>query len=208
MDYVSPAQDHWQQVYQTKAPDSVSWYQPTAARSLTLLREGGLGPQSAVIDVGGGASRLVDALLDEPVGSITVMDLSEAALGLTRQRLGERTREVTWLVGDITKVSLPAQAYDLWHDRAVFHFMTTPESRQAYLQRLQHALRPGGHVVMSTFAEDGPERCSGLPVQRYSRQELMHALGPRFVLLAHERELHTTPSGAQQAFNHALLRFV
>ena len=207
MDHVSPTQDHWQQVYQTKAPDSVSWYQPTAARSLTLLREGGLGPQSAVIDVGGGASRLVDALLDEPVGSITVMDLSEAALDLARQRLGERTREVTWLVGDITKVSLPAQAYDLWHDRAVFHFMTTPESRQAYLQRLQHALRPGGHVVMSTFAEDGPERCSGLSVQRYSRQELMHALGPRFVLLAHERELHTTPSGAQQAFNHALLRF-
>lgn len=208
MDHVSPTQDHWQQVYQTKAPDSVSWYQPTAARSLTLLREGGLGPQSAVIDVGGGASRLVDALLEEPVGSITVMDLSEAALDLARQRLGERTREVTWLVGDITKVSLPAQAYDLWHDRAVFHFMTTPESRQAYLQRLQHALMPGGHVVMSTFAEDGPERCSGLPVQRYSRQELMHALGPRFVLLAHERELHTTPSGAQQAFNHALLRFV
>lgn len=208
MDHVSPTQDHWQQVYQTKAPDSVSWYQPTAARSLTLLREGGLGPQSAVIDVGGGASRLVDALLEEPVGPITVMDLSEAALGLARQRLGERAREVTWLVGDITKVSLPAQAYDLWHDRAVFHFMTTPESRQAYLQTLQHALKPGGHVVMSTFAEDGPERCSGLPVQRYSRQELMHALGPRFVLLAHERELHTTPSGAQQAFNHTLLRFV
>jgi len=208
MDHVSLAQDHWQQVYQTKAPDSVSWYQPTAARSLTLLREGGLGPQSAVIDVGGGASRLVDALLDEPVGSITVMDLSEAALDLARQRLGERTREVTWLVGDITKVSLPAQAYDLWHDRAVFHFMTTPVSRQAYLQRLQHALRPGGHVVMSTFAEDGPERCSGLPVQRYSRQDLLNALGPRFALLTHERELHTTPSGAQQAFNHALLRFV
>ncbi len=207
MDHVSPAQDHWQQVYQTKAPDSVSWYQPTAARSLTLLREGGLGPQSAVIDVGGGASRLVDALLDEPVGSITVMDLSEAALDLARQRLGERTREVTWLVGDITKVSLPAQAYDLWHDRAVFHFMTTPEQRTAYLEALQHALKPGGHVVMSTFAEDGPERCSGLPVQRYSRQDLLKALGPRFTLLAHEHELHTTPGGMSQAFNHALLRF-
>ena len=207
MDHVSPAQDHWQQVYQTKAPDSVSWYQPTAARSLALLREGGLGPQSAVIDVGGGASRLVDALLDELVRSITVLDLAEAALALTRQRLGERASQVTWLVGDINQVALPAQAYDLWHDRAVFHFMTTPGQRTAYLEALQHALKPGGHVVMSTFAEDGPERCSGVPVQRYSREDLLKALGPRFTLLAHEHELHTTPGGMPQAFNHALLRF-
>ncbi|MEK8085478.1 class I SAM-dependent methyltransferase [Aquabacterium sp. A3] len=201
------SQAHWQQVYQTKAPDSVSWYQPTAARSLALLCQGGLGPQSAVIDVGGGTSCLVDALLDASVGSITVLDLAEAALALTRQRLGERASQVTWLVGDITQVALPAQAYDLWHDRAVFHFMTTPEQRTAYLLALQHALKPGGHVVMSTFADDGPERCSGLPVQRYSREDLLKALGPRFSLLAHEHELHTTPGGMPQAFNHALLRF-
>ncbi len=207
MHHGNGSQAHWQQVYQTKAPDSVSWYQPTAARSLALLCQGGLGPQSAVIDVGGGASCLVDALLDASVRSITVLDLAEAALALTRQRLGERASQVTWLVGDITQVALPAQAYDLWHDRAVFHFMTTPEQRMAYLLALQHALKPGGHVVMSTFAEDGPERCSGLPVQRYSREDLLKALGPRFSLLAHEHELHTTPCGMPQAFNHALLRF-
>lgn len=127
---LSSPQDHWQHVYQTKASNSVSWYQPTAARSMALLRRGGLGSKSAVMDVGGGASRLVDELLDAQVGAITVLDLSEAALDLVRQRLGERASQVTWLVGDITQVSLPAQAYDLWHDRAVFHFMTTPESRQ------------------------------------------------------------------------------
>lgn len=201
------AQAHWQQVYQTKAPDRVSWYRPTASHSMALLRQAGLGSSSVVIDVGGGTSTLVDELLDEPAGGVTVLDLSEAALALCQRRLGERARQVDWRVGDITQMALPAHAYDLWHDRAVFHFMTTPESRQAYLQALEHSLKPGGHVVMATFAEDGPDRCSGLPVQRYSRQSLIDTLGSRFSLLGHERAWHPTPMGAQHAFNHALLRF-
>jgi len=205
--HTPPARDHWEQVYRTKAPDGVSWYAPHATVSLALMHQAGLGPASAVIDVGGGASTLVDDLLAEGVGALTVLDLSEAALAVSQARLGPRAEGVQWLAADITDVALPAQAYDIWHDRAVFHFMTTPPARNAYLRALRAALRSGGHVVIATFAEDGPERCSGLPVTRYSVPALAAILGDDFTLLAHQRALHPTPFGTEQAFNHALFRY-
>lgn len=197
---------HWEHVYATKLPDSVSWFQQHADRSLRLIRQTGIPSSAAVIDVGGGASTLVDDLLDDGYSSITVLDLSAAALAAAKQRLGPRADRVTWIEADITAASLPVHAFDVWHDRAVFHFLTEPAQRAAYLRTLLGALKPGGHVVIATFAEDGPTRCSGLPVVRYSADQLHAELGPEFELLAQEREQHRTPSGSMQNFVYCCLR--
>lgn len=199
---------HWEGVYGAKAPESVSWYQPQASRSLELIKESGVGPFGRIIDVGAGASVLVDNLLDAGYRDLTVLDISAAALERARSRLGARAGDVTWIESDVTGTDLPAGAFDLWHDRAVFHFLVDPGDRQAYLQVLRRALRPGGYVIIATFAEDGPERCSGLPVQRYSPQQLHAQLGDAFALVQHEREEHRTPGGAVQRFQYSLLRVV
>ncbi len=197
---------HWEQVYDTKGAESVSWFQDHADQSVRLIHHTGIGRDAAIIDVGGGASRLVDDLVAEGYRDLTVLDLSAIALDVARKRLGEHARDVHWLVGDITSVELQPQRYDIWHDRAVFHFLTDAESRHAYVEQVLRAVRPGGHVIVATFAEDGPEKCSGLPVMRYRPDQLHSEFGDAFQLVEHAREAHHTPAGAIQQFIYCYCR--
>jgi SAM-dependent methyltransferase len=190
---------HWDGVYGSKAENQVSWFQETAAPSLELLEHESVGKSSAVIDIGGGVSRLVDALLDRGYTNLTVLDLSAAALNTARSRLGTRAPAVRWIEADITRW-VPEATYDVWHDRAVLHFLTVDADRAAYLRALQKAVRPGGLVVIATFALDGPEKCSGLPVRRYSPTSLAEFLGAGFVPIDSRAEIHKTPWGAEQRF--------
>lgn len=198
--------DHWEQVYTTKATSGVSWFQEHARQSVQFIEQAGVARDAGIIDVGGGASTLVDDLLDEGYTKVTVLDLSEAALAASQSRLGKRADDVSWLVGDITRLKLPRHAYDVWHDRAVFHFLTLPQEREAYVQAVLRAVKPGGHVIVATFAEDGPEKCSGLPVMRYSADGLHAEFGAPFTLLQQEREEHHTPFGTVQKFIYCLCR--
>lgn len=197
---------HWEQVYSTKSISGVSWFQEHAQQSVQLIQQAGLARDVGIIDVGGGASTLVDDLLNEGYANVTVLDLSEAALAASKSRLGHLSGDVSWLVGDITRVELPQHAYDVWHDRAVFHFLTAPADREAYVQAVLRAVKPGGHVIVATFAEDGPDKCSGLPVMRYSADRLHAEFGAPFTLLRQEREEHNTPAGTVQKFIYCLCR--
>ncbi|ABM95378.1 conserved hypothetical protein [Methylibium petroleiphilum PM1] len=197
---------HWERVYTTKAATGVSWFQEHARESVRLIAQTGAAKDAGLIDVGGGASTLVDDLLCGGYSNLTVLDLSEAALSTAKLRLGSRANEVTWRVGDVTRVDLPRHAYDVWHDRAVFHFLTQREEREAYVRAVLHAVRPGGHVIVATFADDGPDRCSGLPVMRYSADGLHAEFGVSFTLLKQQREEHRTPVGAVQKFLYCLCR--
>lgn len=192
--------DHWEQVYQTKQPDAVSWFQEHATQSLDIIRSTGASLDANMIDVGGGASTLVDDLLDCGFKNVTVLDLSGSALRVARERLGAKGKSVKWIAGDIREVDLPVQKYDIWHDRAVFHFLTDPADRSAYVQQVMKSVKPGGHVIVATFAPDGPEQCSGLPVVRYAPDELHQEFGPAFELVEHLSEEHTTPWGSVQHF--------
>lgn len=194
------SKSHWEAVYSTKSPDSVSWFQEHAEESIRFIATTGLGDSAAIIDVGGGASKPVDDLLAAGYSDISVLDLSAAAMATARQRLGAMAGEVTWIEGDITKVDLPTARFDIWHDRAVFHFLTDATSRQHYVEQVVRAVRPGGHVIVATFAEDGPEQCSGLPVMRYRADELHSEFGAGIKLLAHRKEEHRTPIGQAQQF--------
>ncbi len=196
---------HWERVYQTKRPEEVSWFQVDAALSRELILRVAPDPATRILDVGAGASRLVDGLLTNGYTHVTLLDIAPAALATTGVRLGA-TSAVRTIPGDVLSLEFPAAAYDLWHDRAVFHFLTDPADRGRYLAQLRRALRPGGLVIIATFAEDGPTRCSGLEVTRYSAESLHATLGAGFSLIDGQRELHTTPSGAQQAFTYAVFR--
>lgn len=204
--------EHWERVYLEKEPEAVSWYTPRLATSIELIDALGPGPGTRVIDVGGGASTLPDHLLDLGAGAITVLDLSAAALARSRARLGRRADRVTWIEADIRAADLPEAAYDIWHDRAAFHFLTDANDRARYAAVLHHALAPGGQVVLATFALDGPERCSGLPVQRYDAPAMAAALGLEgrvaFEVVDERHEVHTTPWASTQAFQFAVLRRV
>jgi len=195
--------EHWQRVYD-KPEHAVSWYQPHAKSSLRLIDAANLSSRDALIDVGGGASTLVDGLVARDYLDTTVLDVSERSLSVAKQRLGALAARVRWIVGDVTSWE-PAREYRLWHDRAVFHFLTDPNERRAYLDRLARAVPAGGAVVLATFAADGPERCSGLPVQRYSLSALEAELRPVAKMVEARKELHTTPSGTQQSFLFARL---
>lgn len=197
---------HWEAVYQQKASTAVSWYRGHLETSLALLTQAGMGPDSRVIDVGGGASTLVDDLLDQGVHTVAVLDLSAKSLEVAQTRLGLRADRVTWLTADVTRLVLPAAAYTHWHDRAVLHFLTKPEEVQAYATLAARAIAPSGHAVIGGFSPEGPERCSGLPVARRSAQEIAAALGPSFSLVASASEQHLTPGGAAQSFTYAVLR--
>jgi SAM-dependent methyltransferase len=190
---------HWQNVYTTKGEKEVSWFQERPAMSLELIAASGAAPGSAIVDIGGGTSRLVDALLDAGYRNLTVLDLSEAALAVARERVGPRAAAVRWVAGDVT-IWQPAEQYDVWHDRATFHFLTAASDRQAYITRLKTALRIGGQAIIGTFALDGPERCSGLPVLRYDSESLGKSLGSRFRLLESRGEDHRTPWDTMQHF--------
>lgn len=197
---------HWEQVYATKGSDSVSWFQEHAYQSLRLIHNTKLGKDAAIIDVGGGASRLVDDLVAEGYIDLTVLDLSSAALAVARQRLGTQADAVQWVGGDVTHVKLPTHRFDIWHDRAVFHFLTDPIDRHAYVEQIMRAVRSGGHVIIATFADDGPEKCSGLPVMRYQPETLHAEFGETFLLVEHEKEAHQTPFGTVQQFVYCYCR--
>lgn len=201
-----PSKKHWENVYSTKATDAVSWYQEHADHSLRLIEGTGVPHTAAILDVGGGASTLVDDLLTRGFQNLTVLDLSAAALQSAKERLGARGSSVTWLESDITKVELPPHAYDIWHDRAVFHFLTDPEDRRAYVRAVLRAVRPEGHVIVATFAEDGPLQCSGLDVMRYSATALHAEFGDAFTLVSHDKEQHHTPFGTTQQFTYCYCR--
>jgi ubiquinone/menaquinone biosynthesis C-methylase UbiE len=196
---------HWDNVYTTKRESEVSWFQQNPSVSLDLIAAAGATPASRIIDIGGGASRLVDALVEKGFRAVTVLDVSDAALAVAATRLGSRANEVRWIAADATSWE-PQEQYDVWHDRAAFHFLTDEADRTAYVARLTRALRPGGHAIIATFAEDGPERCSGLPVQRHDAASLAGALGPAFELVETRRHAHATPWGSEQRFRFNLFR--
>jgi SAM-dependent methyltransferase len=194
---------HWETVYSEKHERDVSWFQESPEPSLELIMRASVTPASAIIDIGGGASRLVDALLSCGFNNLTVLDLSEAALAKARARLGESARPVRWITADATTWR-PDARYDVWHDRAAFHFLNQPDAQRAYVERLKLALEAGGHAIIATFALDGPEKCSGLPVTRHSAETIGALLGSEFALLDTRRHEHTTPWGSVQKFQFSM----
>jgi SAM-dependent methyltransferase len=200
------AQSHWDAVYATRAADTVSWYRPHLDRSLALIDEVKLPRDAAILDVGGGASTLADDLLERGYTDVTVLDVSEQALRAARARLGERAAWVKWIRADVTDATLPARAFRFWHDRAVFHFLLDERDRARYVAGVRRSVAPGGYVLISTFGPNGPEKCSGLPVQRYDADALHAGLGEDFAPVANAIEIHTTPAGARQEFVYGLFR--
>ena len=201
------AKSHWEAVYRTKAPDAVSWYAPHLRESLSYIQRTGLPTSASIIDVGAGGSTLVDDLLGAGYGNLAVLDVSEKAVDVARSRLAERAKRVEWLVADVLEAELPAQAYDVWHDRAVFHFLTDARQRRAYVAQVVRALRPGGYAIVGTFGPNGPSECSGLPVARYSPDELHDEFGGRFTHVDSSVDVHTTPWGSFQQFVYCFCRF-
>ncbi|MBX4953448.1 class I SAM-dependent methyltransferase [Rhizobium binae] len=197
--------EHWDEVYLTKVADSVSWYQPTPEPSLKALDALQLPAAASLIDVGGGASSLVDRLIDRGWSDLTVLDIAAPALDVAKARLGDNAMRVTWTVADVT-IWRPGRYYDVWHDRAVFHFLTEPEQRLAYCHALEAGTAAGSVVIIATFAPDGPERCSGLPVQRYDAAALAAGFSPAFTLERDWREEHRTPGGSRQSFQWCIFR--
>jgi SAM-dependent methyltransferase len=199
-------QTHWEKIYAEKAPNAVSWYRPHLETSLALIEQTASGRSASVIDVGGGQSTLVDDLLARGYENITVFDISHSAIDANRKRLGKAADRVHWLVADITKVELGSSAYDVWHDRAVFHFLTAADERIAYVRQVTHAVKRGGYVIVSTFGPEGPARCSGLDVVRYDAESLHREFGVRFHMLGSSTELHRTPFGTIQQFLYCCCR--
>ncbi|WP_297795101.1 class I SAM-dependent methyltransferase [uncultured Marinobacter sp.] len=198
--------DHWDQVYSINPTEKLGWYEPHLQISLDWIKGLGLPSDAPIIDVGGGASTLVDDLLDAGYRLVSVLDLSDHALTSVKTRLGKRAGLVTWLTGDITAIDMPMHYYELWHDRAVFHFLTRPEQQQTYRDNLLKALNPGGHVIIGTFAPEAPPKCSGLPVRRYSPEQLESTFGREFELQRHHKTLHITPSGVEQMYLYCHFR--
>lgn len=197
---------HWEHIYTTKAPDQVSWYRPHLETSLSLIERAVTDRNTSIIDVGGGESTLVDDLLQQGFRNITVLDVSQSAIEVNRARLGDTANGVRWLTADITRAELEPNAYDVWHDRAVFHFLTAPEQRVAYVRQVIRAVKPGGHVILSTFGPEGPTKCSGLDVVRYDAQSLHGEFGARFRLVESSKEMHHTPFGTTQQFLYCYCR--
>jgi 2-polyprenyl-3-methyl-5-hydroxy-6-metoxy-1,4-benzoquinol methylase len=191
---------HWEEVYETKESTEVSWFQKHPELSLQFIEGTGVDNSAQVIDVGGGASTLVDDLLNRDYQNITVLDISAAALQVAQARIGSQANVVTWLEADITQVQLPEQFYDVWHDRAVFHFLTHAADRQKYVEAVMHSVKAGGHVIVATFGIDGPTRCSGLEIVRYNPASLHDEFGDNFYLVHSTSEAHATPFGTEQKF--------
>jgi len=197
--------DHWENVYATKRSTDVSWYQPEPETSLRLIKAVTSAPDASIVDIGAGASLLVDNLLAEGFVDLTVVDLAGRSLDEVRNRLGGKASRVTFIRHDVTTWK-PTRRYDVWHDRAVFHFLTEPTDRERYVDVAHRALHDGGVAIVGTFAEDGPDHCSGLPVSRYSFEELADTFTPAFVPIQHEREEHATPGGVMQPFTWVVFR--
>ncbi|HEY7772029.1 MAG TPA: class I SAM-dependent methyltransferase [Marinagarivorans sp.] len=202
------SKNHWEKVYSTKAATDVSWFQEQAQPSLSLIGDANSSGSASIIDVGGGASTLVDGLLANGYENVTVLDLSKAALNTAKARLGLKAEPVRWLDANVLEVEFAKNTFDVWHDRAVFHFLTTQEERQAYVCQVLHSVKPGGTMIIATFAEDGPTQCSGLPVMRYSAAQLQAEFGQPFELIGHKKELHRTPGGSEQQFIYGVFKKV
>ena len=197
---------HWDSVYGSKTAEAVSWYAPHLLQSLQYVRTASSARDVAIIDVGGGESTLVDDLLADGYSNLTVLDLSTTALDVTKRRLGQASASVAWRVGDVLEIDLASAIYDIWHDRAVFHFLVTDEQRRRYVAQVLKAVKPGGFVIVGAFGPEGPEKCSGLPVARYAPTELHGTFGEPFQLLASNIEVHTTPWGTPQQFVYCFCR--
>jgi SAM-dependent methyltransferase len=202
----SPEQKHWNSVYTRKAADNVSWYRPHLDESIRLLAAAGIESRASIIDVGGGASTFVDDLLDRGYSNVTVLDLSTSALEIARQRLGPRASAVHWICADVTSADLPENAFDFWHDRAVFHFLVNPAARFRYVDLVRKSVKPGGHIVIATFGPHGPDKCSGLDVLRFTPDALHSEFGDEFTRVADSTEIHKTPWGAEQEFVYCYCR--
>jgi trans-aconitate methyltransferase len=196
---------HWEAVYTTKGENEVSWFQENPSPSLELIDLAGSTPDSAIVDIGGGASRLVDGLVASRFNHLTILDVSEAALEAAKTRLGARASQVQWIVADVTKWD-STQTFDIWHDRAAFHFLIDAADRSAYVTCMKRAVKPGGHVIIGTFAPDGPEKCSGLLVNRYDATSLAKELGQGFELIDSRRHDHSTPWNSAQRFQFCTFR--
>jgi len=197
---------HWDSIYAGKKPDEVSWYQTHLEKSLQLIMATGAGKSAPIIDLGGGASTLVDDLLAAGYTNLTVLDISAAAIRAAQERLGENGKRVNWLVADVTQVSLPPAHFDIWHDRAVFHFLTDAEDRRRYVRTVDQAVRPGGHVIVATFGPRGPLKCSGLDIVRYTPEQLHEQFGGDYELHCSITEDHVTPAGKHQDFLYCHFR--
>ena len=197
-------QSHWEHIYGTKAPDRVSWFRPHLETSLALIERVASDRAAHIIDVGGGEATLVDDLVRAGYIRLTVLDISRTAVDFTKVRLGNLAAGVEWIVGDVTKTDFQANAYDVWHDRAEFHFLTSASQRAGYIERVARAVKPGGHVIIGTFGPEGPRKCSGLDVQRYDAESLHGEFGARFRLIDSLKELHQTPFGTTQQFLYCL----
>jgi 2-polyprenyl-3-methyl-5-hydroxy-6-metoxy-1,4-benzoquinol methylase len=192
--------EHWETVYSTKASNSVSWFQEHAETSLNFIESLNLEKNAPIIDVGGGASTLADDLLLKGYSRLTVLDISGAALETAQNRIGSNSVNAQWLEADVTEVRLPKHQFEVWHDRAVFHFLTSAEERKAYIKNVLHSVKKDGHIIISTFSEDGPTQCSGLPVVRYTAEALHAELGKNYALKTQLKEAHHTPMGTTQIF--------
>jgi len=197
---------HWEKIYTEKAANAVSWFRPHLETSLELIERVAADRSNSIIDVGGGESTLVDDLLIRGYDNITVLDISQTAIDANKKRLGKASKCVRWLVADITRVDLELSDYDVWHDRAVFHFLTGQSERVAYVRQVAWAVKHGGHVIVSTFGPEGPTKCSGLEVVRYDAESLHREFGVHFRLLGSSKELHQTPFGTTQQFLYCYCR--
>lgn len=202
----SQRRNHWDNVYTTKPADTVSWFQDDPTPSLNMIAQTGVGTGDPIVDIGGGASVLIDRLLDRAHSAVTVLDIAEAGLAVAKQRLGARAGRVTWIAQDVTAWQPPKDAFSIWHDRAVFHFLVEEADRVAYVRALDQGVRTGGFVILATFTLSGPERCSGLPVRRCSAELLQAELGPRYRLIEQRLQTHVTPSGNHQDFIWCLFK--
>lgn len=198
---------HWENVYQTKSSTEVSWYEPDPKQSLDLILQVAGESRGRVLDVGGGQSFLVDRLLDAGFANVAVLDVSQTAVEATKARLGERASQVEWIVADITQHDSLGE-FDIWHDRAVFHFITDPDDRRHYVELLKLSLPTGGYFIVGTFAIGGPEKCSGLPIRQYDATTMQLELGPAFEPVQCSEYLHTTPTGKPQQFFFGVYRRV
>jgi SAM-dependent methyltransferase len=200
------SETHWRTVFETKASTTVSWYQAHLEISLSLITRTGVGQECKILDVGGGDSTLVDDLIQRGFSGVTVLDIASTAIERAKQRLGEAARGVVWMQGDILLAALPERYFDVWHDRAVFHFLVEEQSRREYVSKASNAIKSNGHLVIATFASDGPERCSGLPTMRYSPSGLAEEFKQDFTLVESQTELHITPQGREQRFIYCRFR--
>jgi SAM-dependent methyltransferase len=201
-----PSNTHWDKVYESKAADAVSWYRPHLERSIELIERVAPDRSTSIIDVGGGEATLVDDLLGKGYRNISVLDISAAAIAFSRKRVGALAQHVKWIVSDVTTADLPSATFDVWHDRAVFHFLTTHEARAAYVRKVASAMKLGAHVIVATFGPEGPTKCSGLDVVRYDADSLHTEFGSHFQLLEDATEIHQTPFGSTQQFVYCLCK--